>query len=115
MTEARMTDAVHRETDEATQGSAGDQRRQDFSMRLHRSLVANAVLLTRKSIARELRLGRPIHSPMRSQIARAHRYRIAVPEIVDGVDEAFGAHAELAVAHAVELVEWISPIHLHRQ
>ena len=59
--------------------------------------------------------GRPYDLAVRNQVVGLHRYRIAIPKVVNLVSQSVGADIQLAVAQAVELIEWIGSIHLNRQ
>src|SRR6266566_1271924 len=60
----------------------------------------------------QLRARRRVVLAARREVARAHRDRVAVPEIVELVDEPALEHVDRAIATAVELVEGIGAVHL---
>src|SRR5213593_1981286 len=63
----------------------------------------------------QLRPRRRVLGAAGREVAGAHRDRVAVPEVVELVDEPALEHLDRAVAAAVELVEGIGAVHLDRE
>src|SRR5579883_1385713 len=63
----------------------------------------------------ERRLGRPVLRAVRFQIACRNRYGVAIPQVVDLVDQTVRKHIDAAIAHAVVYVKRIGAAHLDRK